>query len=134
VSGYSDRCVFGPGGVVRLTSDGVLDGSFSVDGVALFRRCMLVRRVAVADDGRILAGGSIWAGGGSGEFYPTLSRLDPTGLRDVSFGDEGIMISPPEPDYWSDTRGLLIQEDGRIVLVAGGVYPEGFGVGRFLAT
>jgi uncharacterized delta-60 repeat protein len=133
VSGFSDRCLFGLGGVVRLTSDGVLDGSLSDDGVAL-GKCMPVRRVAVADDGSILAGGSIWAGGGSGEFYPTLSRLDPAGVRDVSFGDGGIMISPPESDYWSDTRGLLIQEDGKVVLVAGGVYPEGFGVGRFLAA
>jgi uncharacterized delta-60 repeat protein len=133
VSGYSDRCLFGRGGVVRLTPDGVLDRSFSDDGVVL-RRCMLVRRVAVADDGRILAGGSIWAGGGSGEYYPTLSRFNPTGQPDPSFGDQGNVISPPAEDYWSETRGILIQGDGKIVLLAGGVYPEGFGVGRFLAV
>jgi hypothetical protein len=90
---------------------------------------MLVRRVAIADDGSILVGGSIQAGGGSGEYYPTLSRFNPTGQPDPSFGDEGTVISPPAEDYWSETRGSMIQDDGKIVLVAGGVYPEGFRVG-----
>jgi Domain of unknown function (DUF5122) beta-propeller len=54
VGGATDTCLF-RGGVVRLTSDGDLDGTFSGDGVAL-RTCMLASRVAVADDGRILVG------------------------------------------------------------------------------
>lgn len=133
VGGGSERCFFGTGGVVPLMPDGALDSTFSNDGVA-FRTCTLVRRVALADEGRILVGGSIFAGGGSGEFYPTLSRLDPTGHRDVSFGVEGTEIFPPEEGYWSGTRGLLLQNDGKIVIVAGGVYDPGLAVGRFLSA
>ena len=135
VGGYTANCYAGRGGVVRLTSDGALDGTFSGDGVAL-RTCMLVQRVAVADDGRILVGGSI-GGAGAGESTPTLSRLEPTGQRDISFGDAGTVETPPPG--WQDlstTRDLLIQQDGRIVLIAGGfsTLTDGFAVGRFLAT
>jgi uncharacterized delta-60 repeat protein len=135
VGGYTANCFSGWGGVMRLTSDGVLDGTFSGDGVAL-RTCMLVQRVAVADDGRILVGGSV-GGAGSGEETPTLSRLEPTGQRDMSFGDAGtVRTSPPGWEYLSTPRGLLIPEDGRIVLIAGGLstLTDGFAVGRFLAT
>lgn len=133
VSGYSDRCLFGMGGVVRLASDGRLDATLSEDGVAR-RGCMLVRRVAVADDGRILVAGSVQAGGGSGEYHPTLSRLEATGQPDLTFGDMGTLEAAPYDGYWSGARGLLLQPDGKIVLLAGGVYPEGFAVGRFSAN
>jgi uncharacterized delta-60 repeat protein len=133
LSGVSRRCFLEAGGVVRLTPDGELDTSFSGDGVAL-RTCGPARRMTLTDDGSIVVGGSIFAGAGSGEHYPTLSRLTPVGARDASFGDEGIVVAPPLDHYWSGTRGLLLQDDGKIVLVAGGIYAPGFAVGRFLST
>jgi uncharacterized delta-60 repeat protein len=134
VGGATPYCLF-RGGVVRLLPDGVLDESFSGDGVAL-RTCMLASRLAVAEDGRILVGGAS-GGAGAGEQTPTLSRLEPTGQRDISFGDAGTVESaPPGWEHLSTTRGLLIQQDGKIILIAGGfsTLTDGFAVGRFLPT
>jgi uncharacterized delta-60 repeat protein len=134
VGGATRYCLF-RGAVVRLTSDGALDATFSDDGVAL-RTCMLVSRLAVADDGRILVGGAV-GGAGAGEQTPTLSRLEQTGQKDISFGDAGTVVtSPPGWEHLSTTRGLLIQGDGKVVLIAGGfsTVTDGFAVGRFMAT
>ena len=97
---------------------------------------MLASRVAVAGDDRILVGGAV-GGAGAGEQTPTLSRLEPTGQRDMSFGDVGTVVSaPPDWQYLSTTRGLLIQGDGNVVLIAGSfsTLTDGFAVGRFLTT
>lgn len=133
LSGYADRCFLGSGAVVRLTSEGDLDTSFSDDGIAL-RRCILQQRILIQDDGNILVGGSMFAGAGSGEYYPTLARISAAGDPAIAFGERGVVIAPPEADYWSWTRGLLLQVDGKIILVAGAIYQQGFAVGRFLAA
>jgi uncharacterized delta-60 repeat protein len=131
MSGASRRCPLGTGAVVRLTPEGDFDPSFSDDGVAL-RRCILQRRIVDQADGNILVGGSMLAGGGSGEYKPTLAKLTPTGEADVTFGEDGMVLASPGDSYWSGTRGLFLQ-DNKIILVAGGIYEDGFAAGRFLA-
>ena len=134
LGGSTPYCLF-RGGVVRLTSEGEFDETFSDDGVAL-RTCMLASRVAVTGDGSVFVGGAV-GGAGAGEQTPTLTRLGATGQRDTSFGEEGTVVS--SPPGWQDlsrTRGVLIQNDGRVLLVAGGfsTLTDGFAVGRFSAT
>jgi hypothetical protein len=55
----------------------------------------------------------------------------------MSFGDAGTVVSsPPGWQDLSTTRALLIQGDGKVVLIAGGfsTLTDGFAVGRFMAT
>lgn len=134
LTGLGNRCIFETGAVIRLTPERELDPGFSDDGVV--RNCTLMRRIVLQGDGRILVAGSIFAGAGSGEYQPTITRLTTDGDLDLSFGDGGTVFAPPggyDASYWSGARGLLLQSDGKIVLVAGAVYDSGFAVGRFLA-
>lgn len=132
LNGFSDRFFFGSGAVVRLTPEGDLDASFSDDGVAL-RGSTLQQRIVIQADGNILVGGSVFAGGGSGEYKPIIAKLTTTGEPDVTFGEDGVVFASPDDLYWSFAQGLLLQE-GKVILIAGALYDSGFAAGRFIAS
>jgi hypothetical protein len=92
--------------------------------------------VAIAEDadGNIVLVGSVFAGGGSGEEYPAVARLDMAGQLDLAFGDGGVVISPPAEDYWTIGIDVALQDDGGIVLLADSPYQPTYELARFLST
>jgi uncharacterized delta-60 repeat protein len=104
-------------GVIRFTSDGSLDPTFSGDGVAIaqFRHDALVGSIAIQSDGKIvLAGGARFHGS---RF--ALARLRPDGALDGTFSDDGkrTIGFGGRGSYGGD---VALQGDGKIV-VAGSV-------------
>jgi uncharacterized delta-60 repeat protein len=102
-------------GVLALTRHGMLDQSFSGDGVAVSRfgrHDAFAESVAIQPDGAIVA-----AGGGRGQF--AIARYLPGGALDQSFGGHG-----KRPITFggagSGASAVSLQDDGRIV-VAGTV-------------
>jgi uncharacterized delta-60 repeat protein len=100
--------------VVRLESNGTLDGSFSGDGkqtVSYETGTEWVNAVAVQPDGRIVAAGLI----------PTnafaLVRLEAGGQPDTSFSGDGWAITPFDSNPTSEARAVALQPDGKIVTV-----------------
>ena len=103
----------------RLELDGSSDPSFGNRGLALIplTQGRLVG-LALAPEGGLLAGGLSRRADGAMPF--TLARYRPDGTRDVGFGDDGIVTtfigSSPVTDR-DDVRALLVQDDGKAILV-----------------
>ncbi|HUM45693.1 MAG TPA: T9SS type A sorting domain-containing protein [Chitinophagales bacterium] len=115
--------------VVRVTSDGVLDNSFSGDGkfqLDVNGENDVAFAIAVQQDGKIVFGGSSLLAGNAS----ALVRLLANGTPDPDFGSGGVVIT----DSYVSTS-LLIQEDGKIL--SGGYSSGGQGsvpaIVRYLA-
>jgi uncharacterized delta-60 repeat protein len=117
-------------GVLRLTSNGIVDHSFGDGGIAyvnLLPGLDEPRAIVVAPDGKItLAGIAGFGGGGSpnpvdiGDFG--IVRLTPTGQPDPTFGGSGKLTADFRTSSISNTdsaTSLILRNDGR--LLAGGV-------------
>lgn len=79
----------------------------------------------VASDIEILDDSKILVAGYSGEFFGTprdflLTRFNEDGVLDISFGDGGVAATPIFADYFSDSNGMALQSDGKVVLVGKG--------------
>jgi uncharacterized delta-60 repeat protein len=142
ITGISRRCFFGYGAVARLNADGSWDRTFSGDGVAA-RGCRSWPQLAIQRDGKIVAAGEIFGGAGSGEYIPVMARVGADGGLDPSFGSEGIITSmPPDPTpkddagelYFAATEDVVLQPDGKIVLLAQAIWEYSFALGRFHAA
>ena len=70
---------------VRLTADGVLDDTFSGDGVGIYNAWPAYSALAVS----VGTDGSVTIGGAGDRFTPTLFRIRPDGTVDKSFGTDG---------------------------------------------
>jgi uncharacterized delta-60 repeat protein len=101
--------------LAKYTSSGLLDSSFGNGGVstAAVGNQILVADMTVLSDGRILVLGSVVAIGGGRDIV--LARFDATGNIDSSFA---VVTDVANFDYGS---GLVIQEDGKIVVAAYGL-------------
>ena len=103
-----------------LYSAGQLDTTFGPGGsVAVFHPAQAVNDLAVQSDGKIVALGyglvhePVWRG-----WDFTLARFNVDGTRDMTFGDNGLVMT----DVFGDSeysRAVAIQVDGKI-LAAGG--------------
>jgi uncharacterized delta-60 repeat protein len=122
-------------GVARYTTFGSLDSSFGSFGLATatFTNALqaAVQSLAVQDDGRIVAAGSVQRNTTTSF---ALARFNSNGFLDPSFGTGGtVTTSFPGFDNASGSS-LAVQLDGAIV-VAGSVYngisPEQFGLARY---
>jgi len=115
--------------VVRLQTNGSLDASFEGDGRKLFSWGPIGRAqaVVVAPNGKILVGGFSGPEGGNIQ----VARLNPNGLLDKTFGDQG----KATVDFGGDDFGLALarQANGRI-LVAGRSTVAGAVVARLRST
>jgi uncharacterized delta-60 repeat protein len=123
------NCFAGPTTVLRLTTDGQRDPDFTP-----FRSCFEAASLHPAADGSVLVVGSVFAGGGSGEYYMWLMKLLPNGTPDSTFGDAGTIVATPEPFYWMRVDGADLQSDGKIVVLARASYQPAFLLARFLAA
>lgn len=108
--------------VHRYTSSGVLDTTFSGDGIASFdigtNSTDNAYALAVQPDGMILVAGSTDSGGTT-DFV--LLRLDDTGALDPAFDTDGIVITdfPITSSGPNDVvKSVVVQPDGKIL--AGG--------------
>jgi uncharacterized delta-60 repeat protein len=132
LSGYFGRCFLASGAVLRLNSDGSWDTTFSGDGVAA-RRCAFVDAVTIQEDGRLVISGAVFAGGGSGEYLPVVTRLLPDGAPDPTFGEAGSVGLTPEPFFWSIGSDIVLQ-DGKMIVLADAIWVNSFGLARLLAA
>lgn len=93
--------------VVRVTSAGVLDPSFSGDGV--LRPPLMGKQVKLA----VQRGGAVVVGGNRGKKV-VLRRYRPDGSPDRNFGDRGSALLT----YGGPIEGVLRQPDGKIIALS----------------
>ena len=107
------------GGVVRLSSAGVLDATFAGDGLAelVFDARLWVNAMEVQSDGKPVGAGLINVSiPGTADFF--LFRLDPDGGFDDTFHANGVrrVSFEQDPDL-SDYASALTLSGGRLVAV-----------------
>ena len=116
--------------VLRLNTDGTLDDTFAAGGVFVYDSTTgsdSAHGVALQEDGKIVVTGETYNGSDNDAL---VIRLNADGTLDDGFGTGGVFIldtSPvPAPGrpitlHYEYVRGIVIQEDGKIVSV-GSVY------------
>lgn len=126
--------------IVRYTTTGALDPTFSDDGIQTINfggcySCFATSVVVQPDDGNILVAGEITLSSQS----PTdvdfaIVRLKPDGLRDMSFDGDGRVTTSIGTGLSSGDHAntILLQPDGKII-VAGNVN-AGYGLVRYTAA
>ena len=122
--------------LLRLTSAGDLDTSFSSDGIARGRGGINVGAgVAIQGDGNIVLAGGQCCGGGSEVTY-AVERFASDGSPDTTFGGDGTVVTTtPETQYTSaGATDVAIQSDGKILTVGPLAYIYGFAAVRYLAS
>jgi uncharacterized delta-60 repeat protein len=114
VAGLSSNGVKNRVLVTRFTSAGVLDATFSSDGIALFNSGNpgddIGHAVAVQADGKIVVAGET-----DGADVLILRYLD-SGELDISFNTDGIEIYDGAANGIDAGRGIALQPDGKIVV------------------
>ena len=114
VAGYTNNGSSDDFALLRYTTDGALDNSFSGDGIettdfAGYNDAVV--SMALQPDGRIILAG--YYGNGTDEDF-ALARYDPDGTPDATFGSGGLVntvfTSGDDRAY-----GVALQPDGRIV-------------------
>ncbi len=116
--------------IVRLSADGVLDNSFGTGGIVTTNFKVSVEdpgqwdkvaALAVLDDGRIIASGSVVYTGAGTFSSAAFARYLPSGALDTSFNSTGTMLL--EKKSWAETaRALVVASDGSFY---GGVSDDG---------
>ncbi len=108
--------------LLRLTSSGALDTSFSGDGKVItetgngeFPRNEITG-IAVQRDGRIVVGGNGNDGGGNTNNVIRLVRYLPNGDLDTSFGTGGIVSTNLASDRFDRVAEIALQRDEKIVV------------------
>ncbi len=102
--------------VAKLTSTGQLDATFGTGGKTTIdnkSKVDIARSMAVQPDGKIIVGGE------SGNIF-MVCRLTAAGALDNTFGTNGIVTAQPINSNTTTTCKVLLQKDGKIVLVGYG--------------
>ena len=127
--------------LVRLTTDGEPDASFGEEGRVVTQLSEgnwdRAQGLAIEADGKLIAGGWVYEGGGSAGNF-ALVRYDDEGALDPEFGDEGVVITEVVgPMKRDEATAVLLQSDERVptvrVLLAGwaNVSDSDFAITRF---
>lgn len=101
---------------IRYNSDGSLDKSFGIGGIANTRFGEVYlngQSVAIQDDGKIVSVATTVLPGR--EYDYLLVRYNPDGSLDNSFGKDGIVTT--DVCYTDNADAVAIQKDGKIVVV-----------------
>lgn len=96
-------------------ADGDLDASFGAAGVVttpIGSRDDIINRVAVQNDGKVVAAGQTWNGA---NWDIALTRYNSNGSLDTSFGGSGKVVTAIGSGD-DIAQGLAIQSDGKIVV------------------
>jgi uncharacterized delta-60 repeat protein len=101
--------------LARFLDDGAVDTSFGSSGSVTteFNEGSGATELALQADGKLVVAGS------QGQaFHPNVAvlRYLTSGILDPDFGDGG-KVTIVQPDRSTDSRGLAIQSDGRIVII-----------------
>lgn len=106
-----------PSFLVRLLSDGQLDGSFGIRDMtaqlAPFGTGFNAQDLALATDGTMLVFGRINVGG---QYDSVVARFTSSGTLDTTFGTGGVRMLGLAG--YDEGRGMALQPDGRILLAA----------------
>ena len=96
-----------------FSAQGDLDGAFGTSGVATFNRGVndAAQAVARQPDGKIVIAGTVSNGSNTDV---VIIRLTANGVRDTSFGLDGIVIFDTGND--DSAKGVAVQTDGKIVV------------------
>lgn len=101
--------------MIKLTSEGVPDSTFGVDGIVIYQVDTsqdYIRSLAIADDGKIYAGGFSYVPGFSYKRL-VIGRFNPDGSIDSTYGTDGLFI-------WNDNNTsnrlftIILNDDGSI--------------------
>ena len=103
----------GTSGIVRYNANGSIDTSFAVNGIFTPGFGISVGRgLAIQQNGKIVAAGQGYQG--NSPFRFTLTRLNPNGSPDTSFGTNGNVFTPIG-NQSSGSNALALQPDGKII-------------------
>ncbi len=95
------------GFVARFLTNGVLDQSFSEDGIQ--QSDFFIAAVAIQGDGKIVVAGS-------GESKMVIARYNADGNLDRTFSDDGIQTTDfGSGTYDAHANSVAVQSDGKIV-------------------
>jgi uncharacterized delta-60 repeat protein len=98
----------------RLNSNGSPDTSFGTNGIV--SESNWYSQVVAQPDGKVVIAGSYESA--SGTNYLVLARYNANGSPDKSFGQSGLVSTHlPEKNYNPETDALLLQADGKLVVV-----------------
>lgn len=100
--------------IIRYTTAGALDMSFDGDGIVTTHigAFDIITSIVIQPDGKIVAAGYTRDAANNSQIV--IARYTPTGILDLSFDGDGIVITSIGPiSYASD---LAIQSDGKIVV------------------
>jgi len=109
--------------VVRVNTDGSLDGTFGSGGIVAGPAAMNATSILIQSDGKIVCGGTV-AGMSDQEFL--IVRYDAAGGLDAGFGTGGVVHLAP--GFSNEENALVQQADGK--LVAAGRASNGFALVR----
>ena len=108
--------------VLRMTAAGALDTSFGGDGVAAGASGASPWEdeggdvIVQADGSPVVAGTGMDGGTGDDDFYVT--RFQPNGAVDTTFGTAGNWLSGLSANMWEYGSGITLHTDGSIVAAA----------------
>lgn len=124
--------------LVRYGTDGVIDTSFSSDGIVLagtdggYDRG---RDMVIQPNGKVLVAGTSYFENNDIDKYDddfSLARFNSDGSLDTTFNADGFVITAISPDTEDGALGLALQPDGK--LVTAGVSNGNFAVARYTGT
>ncbi|MEP0548529.1 MAG: T9SS type A sorting domain-containing protein [Rhodothermales bacterium] len=118
-------------GLARFHSRGTLDTSFGTGGHAEagFEYPAAAHAIALQPDGRLVAVGWTEESGGGPRAF-ALARFGIDGTPDVTFGDNGLVVTPFGGG--AEANAVALQPDGRIVVAGIAASGGGFAVARYL--
>jgi len=118
--------------LVRYDTDGSLDASFGIGGIALTSASVDsgASAIALQSDGNILLGGVALVqrlDQPVPDFAFALVRYLPSGVTDATFGSGGVVVTDVTPGSNSSVQSLVVEADGGIVVAGtiGGHFPRG---------
>jgi len=120
--------------LVRYTSNGSLDSTFSGDGIvttAVGSNDAEAYSVAIQSNGMIVAAGT--SNAGSGNFDFALARYDSNGSLDTDFDTDGIVTTAVGTGGDGGGRSVAIQSDGKIVAAGNSYNNNRFALVRYKA-
>ncbi|MFQ5418911.1 MAG: delta-60 repeat domain-containing protein [Anaerolineae bacterium] len=113
--------------VVRYNTDGSLDATFGANGAvttSLFPDSAFLLSVAVLNDGRIVAGGSVISSSSAPNTF-LLIRYQANGALDTTLGGSGV-VTTTIPVGDANSWGMAVQSDGKVLLGGFVRPPSGF--------